>query len=96
MNPIIVKEVLSRKEFNQFISLPHEIHKSDVNWLSTLYYDDRKAYERIMRNSKIKIIEFRTRKEIKPYIIPGLELMNETYAEQYGYVSMAEDEKQDL
>lgn len=241
MDPITVKEVLSRKEFNQFISLPHEIHKSDANWLPTLFYDDRKlfnrkrniffrnfdsifllayrdlrpagriialvrkndlegndracrfcymdayddplvvhsllekverwamdkgakriigplgfsikdpqgfqvegfghpplfatsnnsaylpllienegfekdidlvnyvidiptdyppfyrkAYERAMGNSRIRLIEFKTRKEIKPYIIPGLELMNETYAEQYGYVSMTEEEKRDL
>ncbi|NMC37777.1 MAG: hypothetical protein GYA41_05590 [Bacteroidales bacterium] len=241
MDPIIVKEVISRKEFNQFISLPHEIHRYDVNWLPTLFFDDRKlfsrerniflrnfdsvfllayrnlkpagriiahvrkndpeenrmvcrfcymdsyndppvvhalfekveqwakkkgakriigpmgfsikdpqgfqvegfnyppvfatsnnsaflpclmenegyekdidlvnyvidipseyppfyrkAYERAMSNSKIKIIEFRTKKEIRPYIIPGLELMNETYTEQYGYVNMTEEEKQDL
>lgn len=241
MDPIIVKEVLSRKQFNQFISLPHKIHKYDASWLPTMFYDDRKlfnrkrniffrnfdsifllayqnsrpagriialvrkndpegndracrfcymdayndppvvhalfekveqwakdkgakriigplgfsikdpqglqvegfghpplfatpnnsaflpllienegfekeidlvnyvidiptvyppfyqkAYERVMRNNKIKIIEFRTRKEIEPYIIPGLELMNETYAQQYGYVSMTEAEKREL
>ncbi len=56
----------------------------------------RKAYERILRNSKVRILEFRNRNDIKPYIIQGLGLMNETYSEHYGYISMTDDDKNEL
>ncbi|HQG76325.1 MAG: hypothetical protein GT598_10500 [Bacteroidales bacterium] len=56
----------------------------------------RKAFERILGNRKIRIVEFRNRKDIKPYIIQGLELMNETYSEHYGYISMTDEDKQEF
>ncbi len=56
----------------------------------------RRVYSRVMRTNEFRIIEFRTRKEIKPYIIPVLELMNDTFSEIYGFVPLNDKEKKDL
>jgi GNAT superfamily N-acetyltransferase len=57
-----------------------------------------KIYERIKRRGKFEIVEFRKRKELKPWIIPVLSLMNECYTESniYGYAPLDEKEMNDL
>ncbi|MZP56806.1 MAG: hypothetical protein GT600_15295, partial [Bacteroidales bacterium] len=35
-------------------------------------------------------------KELKPYIVPALELMNETFKEIYGFVPLTDSEKQEF
>jgi hypothetical protein len=52
-----------------------------------------KAYERVSKNNEFEVIEFRSKNEIKPYIIPVLELMNETFSEIYGFVPLNDKEK---
>ena len=52
-----------------------------------------KAYERYSRNGDIKIIEFSSKKQLKPYILPVLELMNQTFSDIYGYVPLNDAEK---
>jgi hypothetical protein len=52
-----------------------------------------KAYERYSRNSDIEIIEFSSKKQLKPYILPVLELMNQTFSDIYGYVPLNDIEK---
>ena len=42
-------------------------------------------YKRIADRGEYKLKEFTTRKQIKEYILPILELMNECFAELYGY-----------
>jgi ribosomal protein S18 acetylase RimI-like enzyme len=41
-------------------------------------------------------LEFTRKKDLKPYIIPVLELMNETFAEIYAFVPLNDKEKKDL
>ncbi len=55
-----------------------------------------KAYERYSRNSNITISEFRSKKELKPVIVPVLELMNRTFVDIYGYVPLNDAEKVEL
>ena len=55
-----------------------------------------KAYERYSRNSNITISEFKSKKELKPVIIPVLELMNSTFVDIYGYVPLNDAEKVEL
>ena len=55
-----------------------------------------KAYERYSRNSNITISEFRSKKELKPVIVPVLELMNSTFVDIYGYVPLNDAEKVEL
>jgi len=58
----------------------------------------KKIYERIKRRGKFEIVEFRKRKEMKPWIIPVLDLMNECYTGSniYGYTPLDEKEMNDL
>lgn len=58
----------------------------------------KRIYERIMRRGKFEVVEFRKKKELKPWIIPVLSLMNECYAGSniYGYTPLDEKEMNDL
>jgi hypothetical protein len=55
-----------------------------------------KAYDRFSRNGEYEIIEFHSKKEIKPFIIPILELMNQTFADIYGFVPLNDPEKMEF
>jgi len=53
----------------------------------------KKILERALRNnSNLKIINFSTRKQIKPYIKPVLSLVNETFKEIYGFAPLDQQE----
>lgn len=58
----------------------------------------KKIYERVKRKGNFEIVEFKKRKEIKPWIIPVLELMNECYigSNIYGYTPLDKQEMVDL
>jgi len=58
----------------------------------------KRIYERAMRKGNYEIIEFRKRKELKPWIVPIFSLMNECYLESniYGYAPLSEKEMKDL
>ncbi len=58
----------------------------------------KKIYERIKRKGNFEIVEFQKRKELKPWIIPVLDLMNECYTGTniYGYTPLDEKEMNDL
>jgi len=58
----------------------------------------KKIYERIKRRGKFEIVEFQKRRELKPWIIPVLMLMNECYTGSniYGYTPLDEKEMNDL
>jgi len=57
-------------------------------------------YERILsrvaHNNDYKIIEFNSKQELRPYIIPVLELMNQTFMEIYGFVPLTDREKKEF
>lgn len=57
-----------------------------------------RVVERILRKGNFQLLEFRKRKEIKPWIRPILSLMNETYVDSniYGYAPLDEKEMDDL
>jgi len=56
----------------------------------------RKVLSRVANNKEFKILEFTSKKEIRPYILPALELMNESFQEIYGFVSLTDREKKEL
>jgi GNAT superfamily N-acetyltransferase len=58
----------------------------------------KKIYERAVRRGNYDIVEFKSRKEIKPWIRKVLGLMNETYVAGniYGYAPLTEEEMDDL
>jgi hypothetical protein len=58
----------------------------------------RKVSERIERKGQFRVLEFRKRKEIKPWIRPVLRVMNECYTASniYGYAPLDDTEMDDL
>ena len=71
-----------------------------VNYLGKIPEKFPLIYEKVlarMNNGKeYKIIEFASKKELKPYIIRVLGLMNETFEEIYGFVPLNDNEKIDF
>lgn len=51
-----------------------------------------RIHQRICRNKNLKLVEFRSKLQIKPYIIPVLQLVNEAYAALFGFAPMSEEE----
>lgn len=58
----------------------------------TLSTAHQKVYDRIAANQHVKLIEFTSKKQLKPYIVPVFRLVNETYAPIFGFVPMTEEE----
>ncbi len=58
----------------------------------------KKIYERAMKRGTFEIVEFRKRKNLKPWIRPILGLMNECYmaGNIYGFAPLDEEEMDDL
>ncbi len=71
-----------------------------VNYLGDIPKEFPLVYERVLdkitRSKEFEIIEFQTKKQLKPYIIPILGLMNDTFAEIYGFVPLNDKEKSDF
>lgn len=56
-----------------------------------------KIYERAIRmNPKLRMLEFTSRKSVKPYIHPILHLLNRTFTEIFGFVPFSEEEMDDF
>jgi hypothetical protein len=53
-------------------------------------------YTRVTANPVYKVLEFARKKDLKPYIIPILRMMNEAYAHIYGFVPLTEKEMMDM
>lgn len=67
---------------NYFIKLPDK--------LPAVY---ERAYSRLTRNNELKVIEFESKRKLKKYIVPALDLMNQTFMEIYGFVPLDDNEK---
>jgi hypothetical protein len=55
-----------------------------------------KIYERVTSKKDFQFLEFTSRKQLKKYIIPVLEMVNKSFADIYGFVPMDEAEMQEL
>jgi ribosomal protein S18 acetylase RimI-like enzyme len=55
-----------------------------------------KVLSRVDKISEYEIVEFSSKKELKPYILGVLEVMNQTFEEIYGFVPLNDKEKKDL
>jgi ribosomal protein S18 acetylase RimI-like enzyme len=71
-----------------------------VNYLGKLPEKLPLIYEKVLSRvdniKEYKIIEFSSKKDLKPYILSVLELMNQTFAEIYGFVPLNDREKTDF
>jgi len=72
------------------------VYKLDVPKVMPEFY--KKIYERAMKRGNFNVLEFRARRELKPWIRPIFHLMNECYTggEIYGYAPLDEKEMDDL
>lgn len=72
------------------------VYKIDVPKEPPEFY--KKIYERQMKRGTYEVVEFRKRREIKPWIRPILSLMNECYmaGNIYGFAPLEEQEMDDL
>jgi hypothetical protein len=48
--------------------------------------------ERVRQRAHLRLVEFASRAALKPYIVPVLKLVNETYTPIYGFVPLSETE----
>jgi hypothetical protein len=55
-----------------------------------------RIYQKASQNSKIKIINLNSRREIKKYIFPVLNLMNQCYSDIYGFSQLDNEEMIDV
>lgn len=57
----------------------------------------KKIHDRFLKNqSNIRLLEFISRRAVKPYIHPVLKLVNETFSEIYGFLPFREEEMDDF
>jgi hypothetical protein len=72
------------------------VYKLDVPKEFPEFY--KRIFERTSRKGIFKVVEFRKRKELKPWIRPILSLMNECYtgSDIYGFAPLEEKEMDDL
>jgi hypothetical protein len=61
--------------------------------LPELYY---RIVQRANYSNHTQLVEFTSRRQLKPYIVPVLELVNQTYNHLYGFVPMSETEIHEL
>ncbi len=53
-------------------------------------------HHRIIINKTLKLLEFKSKRQLKAYIVPVLRLVNETYTPLFGFVPMSEEEMKKL
>lgn len=76
LNRLLVSEQYSKE-------VDYVVYKIDIPRGMPEFYE--KIYNRIISRGDYSIVEFNKRKQIKPLIIPILELMNECFKDLYGF-----------
>lgn len=91
-NPVYLAELLTNMGYNKEIDcVSYQMPIPDK--VPVLY---EKVNERIVRNKTLQLVEFKSKRQLKPYIIPVFRLVNETYASLFGFVPMGEEEMKKL
>lgn len=91
-NPPYLPEIVGSAGYEKNVDL--------VNYLVPMPAELPEIYKKILSrvelSSEFRLVEFRSKKELKPYILPVLDVMNETFSEIYGFVPLNEKEKKEL
>lgn len=91
-NPPYIIKLVENEGFGKEVDCM--TYKFPVNLaLPELYY---RIQQRSNNNSNAKLVEFTSTRELKPYIVPVLELVNHTYDHLYGFVPMTNTEIHEL
>lgn len=91
-NDKYLPEMLVREGFEKHQDLVNYLVKTPEE-LPLIY---KKILTRVSSSNEYKIVEFKSKKELRPYIVPALELMNQTFEEIYGFVPLNDQEKKEL
>lgn len=91
-NGSYLSQMVEKEGYNKKVDL--------VDYIADIPEEIPEVYKRVLsrieNRSDYRIIEFRKKKDMKPYIIDILQLMNETYSNIYGFVPLTDQEKQEL
>lgn len=87
-NPSYIVSLIEKEGFGKEIDCM--TYKFPVNLaLPELYY---RIQQRANYSNSYQLVEFTSRRQLKPYIVPVLQLVNRTYDDLYGFVPMSETE----
>ncbi len=86
-------ELIEKNNYSKEVDLvEYQIHIPKV--IPEFY---RKIQERAIReNHELHVLEFTSRRKVKPYIHPVLHLLNRTFSEIYGFIPFTEAEMDDF
>jgi hypothetical protein len=91
-NDPYLPRMIDREGYKKYIDL--------VNYIARIPDELPQAYKnilsRVSENSQFKVVEFNSKKELKPYLFPILDLMNQTFLEIYGFVPLNDHEKKEF
>lgn len=87
-----VNRLLTGENYSKEVD--YVVYKIDIPDEMPDFY--RKIYDRIIARGEYKVHEFTGRRQLEPYIVPILELMNEGFAELYGYQPLDDTEMHSL
>lgn len=91
-NPPYLPQFLEELGFNKLTDCV--VYKIDIPAEIPLFY--QRIFDRAQRNPKIKLLNFTSKKELKPYVVPIFRLVNETYKDLLGFVPLSEAEMQKI
>jgi hypothetical protein len=91
-NDPYLPEMITREGYDKIRDLVNYLAETPAE-MPLIY---QKVLSRVAHNEEYKIIEFKSKKELKPYIVPVLELMNQTFMEIYGFVPLEDQEKREF
>lgn len=87
-NPPYMEELVTKEGFSKLLDCIS--YKLPIPETIPAFYTQ--IYERALRNNNVRMIEFKKRSELKPYIVPVFRLINETYKDLFGFVPLEEAE----
>jgi predicted GNAT family acetyltransferase len=91
-NPPYVNEHMEKLGFGKEIDW--FVYKIDIAKAMSDTY--AKFFERASRNKAFRLVEFKKKSQLKPYIHPIFELMNSTFSVLYGYSPLDEHEVESM
>ncbi|MGX7689924.1 hypothetical protein ACWA1C_22335 [Flectobacillus roseus] len=91
-NPPYLPQFLEKLGFNKLTDCV--VYKIDIPAEIPSFY--QRIFDRAQRNPKIKLLNFTSKKELKPYVVPIFRLVNETYKDLLGFVPLSEAEMQKI
>jgi hypothetical protein len=91
-NDSFLPPMVEREGFEKLRDLVNYLAKTPDD-LPDVY---KKILSRVSQNEEYRIVEFKSKKELRPYLLSILDLMNQTFMEIYGFVPLNDSEKKEF